>query len=181
MNKYILIIIAAFFLSSCMSYQSIYSIIPENTANAIPLTANKIIVKNNNSLSENYTKSYKSLLAQNYRIDNDNKEMGYILASKKDIGDTEVRLNMVCEDNSIKITSEWTAGTQTAILMGAISGMTAPQMTWYNAQWNRKSDKSTVAFANAVKVANILGDELTFETLKQTQKSWTKESDPIYD
>lgn len=180
MKRSILIFLIAVGFQSCMSYKTIYSIIPENTANQIPLTANKIIVENNNLLSENYQKSYKTLLSQNYRIDNDNKEMGYILASKQDIGDTQVRLNVVCEDNSVKITSEWTAGTQTALMMGAISGLAAPSMSWYNAQWNKKSDKPTVAFANAVKVARELGNVLEYETVKPEKKESSKFSDPIY-
>lgn len=73
-------------------------------------------------------------MSQNYRIDNDNKEMGYILDSKQDIGETQVRLNVVCENNSIRITGEWTAGTQTALMMGAMSGLTAGNFSWYNAQ-----------------------------------------------
>lgn len=180
MKQYILALYSAFALYSCMSYTTIYSIIPENTANEIPLTANKILIENSKSLSENYQMSYKTLLSQNYRIDKDNKEMGYILASKKDIGDTEVRINLVCEDKSIKITSEWTAGTQTALMMSAMSGLTTPSLSWENAQWNKKSDKSTVAFANAVKVAKALSNELKYETSKPVLKKVDKYSDPIY-
>ncbi|TDN99993.1 hypothetical protein [Sunxiuqinia elliptica] len=180
MKKLILISIVAFALQSCMSYKTIYTIIPENTANEIPLTANKILIENDNSLSENYQRSYKTLLSQNYRIDNDNKEMGYILASKQDIGDTQVRLNIACEDKSIKITSEWTAGTQTALMMGAMSGLATPSMSWYNAQWNAKSDKSTIAFANAVKFAKELNSELKYETVNPISKAASKHPDPIY-
>jgi hypothetical protein len=163
-----------------MSYKTIYTIIPESTANEIPLTANKIIIANSNTLLDNYKASYKTLLSQNYRIDKDNKEMGYISASKQDIGDTQVRLNIVCENNAVKITSEWTAGTQTALMMGAMSGMTAPNFSWYNAQWNKKSDKSTVAFADAVKIAKALGGKIEYETSKPTSKKPDRYSDPIY-
>jgi len=180
MKKILIISIIALIIQSCVSYKAIYSIIPENIANEIPLTANKILIENNTSLSENYKKSYKTLLSQNYRIDNDNKEMGYILASKQDIGDTQVRLNIVCGDNSIKITSEWTAGTQSALMMNAMSGLAAPSMSWYNAQWNKKSDKSTVAFADAVKIAKVLSDKLIYETAKPIKKDNNKLSNPIY-
>lgn len=166
-----------------MSYKTIYSIIPESTTNEIPLSANKIIINNNSPLSENYTKSYKTLLSQDYRIENDNKEMGYILASKQDIGDTQVRLNVRCEDSLIQITSEWTAGTQTALMMNAMSGVSAGggNFSWYNAQWNKRSDKSSVAFANAVKVATAIGGNLTYLTKElTTNKSQDKNTDPIY-
>lgn len=166
--------------NSCMSYTTIFTIIPENEANEIPLGANKIVIENGNTLAKNYQISYKSILAQSYKIEKDNSEMGYILASKQDIGDTQVRLNLVCDDNSIKITTEWTAGTQTALMMGAISGMTAPNFSWYNAQWNKKSDKSTVAFANAVKVAKMISDNLKYETENISPKAMNKNDDPIY-
>jgi len=46
---------------------------------------------------------------------------------------------MLCEDNSIKITSEWTAGPQTTLMMNTMSGLAAPSMIWYNTQWNKKA------------------------------------------
>ncbi|MFW6273039.1 MAG: hypothetical protein ACOC2U_04605, partial [bacterium] len=61
---------------SCMTYQSMTQVIPEETAEEIPLKANKIIISNNQTLTENYNQSFKTLLNQEYRIENDNKEMG---------------------------------------------------------------------------------------------------------
>lgn len=180
MKRFILILLFAIGVQSCMSFKNIYTIISEDTADKIPLTANKILIEDSLSLIENYQKSYKTLLSQNYRIDSDNKEMGYILASKKDIGDTEVRLNIVCEDKSIKVTCEWRAGTQTALMMNAMSGLMVPTLSWENAQWNKQSDKPTVAFANAVKFAKIISNELKYETLKQTKPFEGKHPDPIY-
>ncbi len=183
MKKSALILFVAILLQSCMSYKTIYTIIPESTTNEIPLTANKITIENNSSSSENYTKSYKTLLSQDYRIDNDNKEMGYILASKQDIGDTQVRLNVRCDDSLVQITSEWTAGTQTALMMNAMSGVSTGggNFSWYNAQWNKKSDKSSVAFANAVKVAKAIGGTITYTTTKTVaNKIEDKNTDPVY-
>lgn len=162
MKKLILILIIAATFSSCMSFTEIYKVIPENTVNEIPLKANRITITNDLSLSDNYNVSYKTLLSNDYKIDNDNKEMGYILASKQDIGDTYVRLNFVCNDNSIKITSEWTAGTQTSLMMGAMTGITPSNFTWYQAEWNKSSDKPTIAFANAVKVAKQISPNIEY-------------------
>ena len=61
-----------------------------------------------------------------------------------------------------------------------MSGLAAPSMSWYNAQWNKKSDKSTVAFADAVKIAKVLSDKLIYKTTKPNKKDSNKLFNPIY-
>ena len=69
-------------LQSCMSYKDMFQVIPEQTAEEIPLKAAKIIIKNSVAIEENYNQSFKILLAQDYKIENSNKEMGYISPQK---------------------------------------------------------------------------------------------------
>lgn len=179
--KYIILIISITInLQSCMSYKDMFTVIPEQTASEIPLNANKIIIKNENALMGNYNNSYKVLLSQNYRIENDNKEMGYISASKKDAGDTHVRLNITCGNGSVTVTSEWKPGSQTSIVTGAMVGFT-PVYDWENAQWNKRADKPSISFAKAVMFSKELSETLIYVVNKPDQiKPIDKKADPLY-
>lgn len=182
MKKFLRFLFISIALSfySCMSYQSMFQVIPEETAEEIPLKADKIIISNNQSLNENYKQAFKTLLSQDYRIESDNKEMGYISASKKDIGDTHVRLNVVCEEKEIQVTSEWMPGNQTAMSLSVFTGVNA-QINWENAQWNKKADKPSVAFANAVLFSKEISNDLEYIAPKETPKEKVnRRDDPIY-
>jgi hypothetical protein len=176
-------IIPLFFIivcQSCMSYQSMQQVIPPEMAGEIPLRANKIIITNSQTQDENFRQGYKILLAQDYRIENDNSEMGYISASKKDFGDTHVRLNVVCEENEIQVTSEWMPGNQSAMAASVFAGVNS-QINWENAQWNKKADKPSVAFANAVLFSKEISNDLKYITHEKTPAEKTdRRDDPIY-
>jgi hypothetical protein len=163
MKKSVLFVSIAICLQSCYSYRDIFQVIPEGTANEIPLNAKKVIIKNDNTLEDNYNKSYKVLLSQDYMIEKDNKDMGYISASKKDFGDTYVRLNVTCSNGSIAVTSQWKAGSQTSIMASALTGMTV-NYDWENAQWNKRADKPSIAFAKAVIFSKELSNNLDYMT-----------------
>ncbi len=162
MKWIVLIISATISLQSCMSYKELFTIIPEQTANEIPLNAYKIIIKNDSTLEENYNNSYKILLAQDYRIENNNKEMGDISASKKDIHDTYVRLNVTCSKGSITVTSEWKAGQESAIMTAAMTGITV-NYGWENAKWIKRADRQSIAFAKAVSFSKELSKTLVYK------------------
>lgn len=163
MKRSILFISIAISLQSCMSYKDLFQIIPEQTAEEIPLNAKKIIIGNTATIEENYNQCYKVLLTQDYRIENSNKEMGYISASKKDYGDTNVRLNVVCKNNEITVTSEWKAGNTSAMMTTAMTGM-AVNYDWEKAQWNKRADKPSVSFAKAVTFSKELSKNLSYIT-----------------
>jgi hypothetical protein len=129
---------------------------------------------------ENYTKSYQCLLTNDYRIEKDNKEMGYISASKMDIGDTNVRLNIVCNNNQITVTSEWKAGTNSEIFTSALSGINV-HSDWSNAIWTKHYDKPNIAFAKAVAFSKELSENLIYLTSKSSSpKPIDKKADPLY-
>ena len=161
MKTYIISIILILFLQSCMSTRDLYTIIPEQSAIEIPIKANKIIINTAHSSYENFDNSYKIILDQDYKIEKDNKEQGYILAYKKAEGDTYVRLNISCSVGTIAITSEWKAGTNSEIMVQVFSGLTM-KSEWENAQWNKSNDKSSVAFANAVKFAQLIPGDISY-------------------
>lgn len=180
MKCIVLIISITISLQSCMSYKDMFSIIPEQTAGEIPLKANKITIKNSNTIEQNYNNSYKVALSQNYRIEANNKEMGYISASKKDEGDTYIRLNVTCNNDSIAVTSEWKAGNQSSIMASALGGITV-NPDWENAQWNKRADKSSLSFAKAVLFSKELGNNLIYTTPQTNQiKPIDKRADPLY-
>jgi len=161
--------------TSCMSTSMFTTIISEDDINQIPINANKIIVQNSIDQASNYTQSYKALLAQDYHIEFDNKEQGYISASKQDIKDTYVRLNITCLQKSISITSEWKAGSQSEMMAQAISGVTL-RSTWQNAKWTKTSDKQSVSFANAVKFSKALEGEIKYITPTEVSKAKSSNS-----
>jgi hypothetical protein len=163
MKTFIASIIFILFLQSCMSSRDLYTIIPEQSAVEIPIKANKIIINNAHSIYENYDNSYKIILAQDYKIEKDNKEQGYVLAYKKAEGDTYVRLNISCSEGVIYVTSEWKAGSESEIFAQALSGLIV-ESEWENAQWNKSGDKSSVAFANAVKFAQLIPGAISYIT-----------------
>lgn len=150
-------------LQSCMSYKDMFQVIPEQTAEEIPLKAAKIIIKNSVAIEENYNQSFKILLAQDYKIENSNKEMSYISASKMDLGDTNVRLNVVCKDKEINATSEWKAGQSSAMMATAMTGITI-NYGWENAKWYKRADKPSIAFAKAVTFSKELSQNLKYIT-----------------
>jgi hypothetical protein len=163
--------------TSCMSYNQLFTIIPEKTAQEIPLKSDKVIVTNAATLSQNYQNAYKALLNLDYRIENDNKEMGYITASKMDLGDTNVRLNIVTSDGKITITSEWKPGNTSNTYADALVGFHTAY-DWDRACWNKRSDKPSVAFAKAVELAGHLDGAIKYQhPVIQITKP---DSDPLY-
>lgn len=184
MKKLSFILFSVIILHSCMSYNSMLSIIPEQTASEIPLNAEKILIENSNLLNDNYLLSYKTLLKQDFKIENDNKELGYISASKKVEGDTNIRLNIVCENNTIQITSEWKPGAQTSIATAAMTGINVSNYDWQNAKWNKKADKSSLAFAKTVLFAKEISNVLIYKgqnlELPAKKQEVDKFADPIY-
>ena len=176
MKRIVLFIFIFISLQSCMSYKEMFTIIPEQTAGEIPVGANKITIKNNNLLEENYLKSFKIALSQNYRIEASNKELGYVSASKKDEGDTYVRLNIICGNDSVMVTSEWKAGMESTIYASALSGVTI-NPDWENAQWNKRADKSSISFAKAVLFSKEISSDLIYQVPKAPipEKYWGME------
>jgi hypothetical protein len=162
MKAIVYLLICIFVLTSCAASKTMQSIIPQNTINEIPLNASKIIVINNTSIEQNFNIVYKNLLSNDYKIEKDNKEMGYILASASDYGDTQVRLNIVCEDNKISITSEWKPGMNSVIFASSLSGVNITS-DWNKAQWTKHYDKPNIAFARSVNFAKLLNAKITYK------------------
>ena len=175
--KKVLIFVIILLITSCAASKNMLIIIPQDTLDEIPMNTTKVIVTNDQSLIENYNKSYQVLLINDYRIENDNKEMGYISASKMDIGDTNVRLNVVCNNNQIAVTSEWKAGTNSEIWATAVSGIPVDS-DWNNAVWTKQYNKPNVAFAKAVQFAKEMGTKISYITPEK--KPIDKNGDPLY-
>ena len=161
--KKIIFLLLTVTLTSCMSFQEIAGGLPKTTIDAIPKGATKIIVENNENMQANYKDSYRALLSQDFKIQKSDKEMGYLLATNSAPGDTQVRLNIVCKAGEVIINTEWTAGTQTAMLGFAATGYSASHFSWYPAKWAKNSTKSTSAFVSAVKLASELKGTVKFE------------------
>ncbi len=155
---YLFLIIGLIF-QSCMSYNQIAAVVPDGSLDLIPKGAKTIIVQNNQTLAANYKASYLALLSQDYKIQKQNPEMGYILATNTAPGDTRVRLNVVCKNESVNISTDWTAGTQTALMFGGSEAA----FSWYPAKWAKNSNKSTVAFVSAVKFAKSINGTIRYE------------------
>jgi hypothetical protein len=183
MRAIIVISAASILCVSCMSYSALFQIIPQPAAEEIPLGAKKILIHSSESTTANFNKCYKALLSQDYRIENDNKEMGYISASKSDIGDTFVRLNITCSDTLISVTSEWKAGSTSAMTAQAMTGMVVA-FDWEKAQWNKRADKSSVAFANAVSFCKQISSNLNYfpssKPVSNSPASADRFRDPVY-
>jgi len=160
--KKIIFISLAIFLTSCMSFNEIAKGTSQSDIDSIPKGATKIIVENDKSMQENYIMSYQTLISQNFKIEKSNKEMGYILANNTEPGDTRMRLNIICKDNTININVDWSAGTQTGAMISAM-GMYPGSFTWYHAKWAKNNTKSTTAFLYAFKFAQKLGGIIKFE------------------
>ena len=157
--KKIIILLLTVSMASCMSFQQITDGVPQSTIDSIPKGATKIIVVNSETMQANYSDSYHALLSQDFKIQQSNKEMGYLLATNTAPGDTQVRLNIVCKAGTIIIHTEWTAGTQTGMFMGHVSA----HFSWYPAKWAKTETKSTSAFVSAVKVASELKGTLRYD------------------
>jgi hypothetical protein len=138
------------------------TIIPQKTIDEIPINSSKIIAINNKPGITNYNDSYKYLLSNDYKIESDNKEMGYILASKMDVGDTNVRLNIVCSDNQILITCEWKPGMNSTLMASSFSG-TNITSDWNNAKWTKQYDKPNIAFAKAAQFAEASSIQIIYK------------------
>ncbi|MFA6667612.1 MAG: hypothetical protein WCS51_04620 [Bacilli bacterium] len=61
-----------------------------------------------------------------------------------------------------------------------MSRLAAHSISCYNAQWNKKSGKSTFAFADTVKIGKVLSDKLKYKTAKPVKKNSNKLFNPIY-
>jgi hypothetical protein len=61
------------------------------------------------------------------------------------------------------VTSEWKPGNESVALSSAIAGRTM-NFDWEKAQWNKKVDKSSVAFAKAVTFSKELSNNLVYKT-----------------
>ncbi|MDP3003166.1 MAG: hypothetical protein Q8N38_08565 [Bacteroidales bacterium] len=157
----VLFILVLVILQACVPYSDLAKTMPGNTSEEIPLNAYKIIVTNDSTLFDNYTKCYTILVSHDFRIESDNKEMGYILASKK-YDDTSVRMNIKCDNNSIAITGEWKLGSKTA---NTTSYLLSTNITydWERAQWNKKADFPSATFSKMVQFALDLGDSLMYK------------------
>lgn len=166
MNKNLLLFLLFVLSTSCSSYKSLTSIIPISDINMIPKNSNKIIINSDFVLIDNYNNCYKTLLNQDYIIEKENRDMGFIVANKNETGDTKVKIVVVCEDFCIKIRGEWSAGTKTALLMSAMSGLNTPSLTWYDAYWTKRGDRPGIAFSSCVKFAKSISNNLIYENSK---------------
>ena len=148
-------------LQSCYVYTDLYKIVPQETADAIPVGSSKVIVRNGNTSDENFTKCYKFLLSSDFRIENENRDMGHLSAIKNYDG-TFARLNVVFDGNSVAITGEWRLGSASTNAASFILGATITS-DWERAVWNKKADYPSVAFTKAVILAQEFGNELIYK------------------
>jgi hypothetical protein len=148
-------------LHSCVSYTKVAQTMPEDMAEKIPLNAYKIIIQNDSNLNANYTKCYKALLSHDFIIENENKEMGYILATKK-YGDTNFRIKVQCDNKSIAVTGDYKLGTKTANQTSYILSSTVTY-DWEKSFWTKKADYPSAAFAKLVNFAMEMGGRIIYQ------------------
>lgn len=78
----------------------------------IPKKAYKIIIKNSLSAEENFNLAGKTLIDNDYIIENKDKDFGTIKTGKKEIFKSRVGsfvINISVKENSISLTGQWSA------------------------------------------------------------------------
>lgn len=132
MKKYFLLLIISILFASCSpSYQSI---LPKETQTLIPIGANKVILYSDLTSDSLFNEVLNTLINENIRIVNENKNIGYISTEGKHIdGGTLLRMNIRIYKNNNKAnlssSAEWMADAETMSTVNAIFG-TSLQQEW---------------------------------------------------
>lgn len=132
MKKHILFLVLSILVIGCSpSYQSI---LPKETQLLIPTGANKVILYSNVPSDSLFNEVLNTLINENIRIVNENKDIGYISTEGKHVGGgTLLRMNIRIYKNSnisnLSSSAEWMADAETMSTVNAVFG-TNLQQEW---------------------------------------------------
>jgi len=154
MKRNNLVIVAlAFVLGGCVTASSLLT--PEER-DIIPKGATKVIAVTDKQGGELFDFMYSTLIEDGFRIDESNKDQGYISTQGKEIEqETMIRLSVVLVDSTATFTGQWNV---TASMQAGLSaGWGATASGWSDASWG-DSGRPSLAFAYMFKYAEKIGD-----------------------
>ena len=145
-------VVIVFVLTGCVSANSLLS--PEERGD-IPKDATKVIAVSTLHGADLFDHVYNTLITDGFRIDESNKDQGYISTQGKEIEqETMIRLSVVMVDSTVRFTGQWnvTASMQT----GLSAGLGATGFGWSEARWG-DAGRPSLAFAYMYKYAKRIG------------------------
>ena len=143
-------------LGSCVTSASLLT---KEEQSAIPKGATKVIAVTDKQGGELFDFIYSTLIEDGFRIDESNKDRGYISTQGKEIEqETMIRLSVVIIDSTVSFTGQWNV--TAAMQAGLNAGFGGGGSGWSGVKWG-DAGRPSLAFGYMYKYAERIGSVTT--------------------